>query len=298
MLPTWWRRASPRAQPSDEASAAHHHTRRRHESPWVNILLLAPHPFFQVRGTPLAVRTVLEFLSARGHSVDVLTFHEGEDVVLPNCRMYRIARLPGIRNIRPGFSFEKVICDGLMLVECVAADQAEPIRSGPCRGGVGLHRGRHPGRDPHSLRLRHGLVPVRADGERVPGAPLGRCGPPALRGFRDPPQPGCADRVRRARQHRARARAEKADRTSRGHDPPALDRAVGGWRRRRACGDCRSRSRGDVRRQPRAVSGHRSAARRLPLRPPVGAQRAAGHRRWPGRGHRTLPREVDLGGER
>jgi glycosyltransferase involved in cell wall biosynthesis len=85
----------------------------------VNILLLAPHPFFQVRGTPLAVRTVLEFLSARGHSVDVLTFHEGEDVVLPNCRIYRIARLPGIRNVRPGFSFEKVICDGLMLVECV-----------------------------------------------------------------------------------------------------------------------------------------------------------------------------------
>lgn len=85
----------------------------------MNILVLAPHPFFQVRGTPLAVRTVLEFLSERGHHVDVLTFHEGEDVVLPNCRIYRISRLPGIRNVRPGFSFEKVICDGLMLVECV-----------------------------------------------------------------------------------------------------------------------------------------------------------------------------------
>ena len=56
----------------------------------VKILLLAPHPFFQARGTPLAVRTVLEFLSARGHQVDVLTLHEGEDVAIPNCRIYRI----------------------------------------------------------------------------------------------------------------------------------------------------------------------------------------------------------------
>lgn len=85
----------------------------------MNILLLAPHPFFQVRGTPLAVRTVLEFLSARGHHVDVLTFHEGEDITLPNCRIYRITPIPGIRNIRPGFSFKKVICDGLMLVESI-----------------------------------------------------------------------------------------------------------------------------------------------------------------------------------
>jgi len=64
----------------------------------VRILMLAPHPFFQARGTPIAVRTVLEFLSARGHRVDVLTFPEGEDLDLPNCRFYRVRRLPRIRN--------------------------------------------------------------------------------------------------------------------------------------------------------------------------------------------------------
>jgi glycosyltransferase involved in cell wall biosynthesis len=85
----------------------------------MNILLLAPHPFFQVRGTPLAVRTVLEFLSARGHRVDILTYHEGEDIEPPNCRIYRIPRIPGVHNIRPGFSFKKVLCDGLMLLECI-----------------------------------------------------------------------------------------------------------------------------------------------------------------------------------
>jgi glycosyltransferase involved in cell wall biosynthesis len=85
----------------------------------VKILVLAPHPFFQARGTPLAVRTVLEFLSARGHQVDVLTLHEGEDVAIPNTRIFRIPRVPGINSIRPGFSLKKVVCDAVMFVSCM-----------------------------------------------------------------------------------------------------------------------------------------------------------------------------------
>jgi len=85
----------------------------------VRILVLAPHPFFQARGTPLAVRTVLEFLSARGHQVDVLTYHEGENVEIANCRIHRTSRLPWVRNIRPGFSVKKVICDLLMFAKCL-----------------------------------------------------------------------------------------------------------------------------------------------------------------------------------
>jgi glycosyltransferase involved in cell wall biosynthesis len=85
----------------------------------LKILVLAPHPFFQARGTPLAVRTVLEFLSARGHRVDVLTLHEGEDVAIPDCHIHRIPRLPGIRNVRAGFSIKKVACDAVMVVECL-----------------------------------------------------------------------------------------------------------------------------------------------------------------------------------
>jgi glycosyltransferase involved in cell wall biosynthesis len=85
----------------------------------VKILVLAPHPFFQARGTPLAVRMVLEFLSGRGHQVDVLTFHEGDDVAIPHCRIHRIPRIPGVRNIRPGFSLKKVVCDAVMFAECL-----------------------------------------------------------------------------------------------------------------------------------------------------------------------------------
>jgi glycosyltransferase involved in cell wall biosynthesis len=80
----------------------------------MRILLLAPHPFFQDRGTPLAEKSLLEFLSGEGHDVDVLTYHEGEDVVFPRCRIYRIPRIPGVRNLRPGFSLKKVVCDAVM----------------------------------------------------------------------------------------------------------------------------------------------------------------------------------------
>lgn len=81
--------------------------------------MLAPHPFFQARGTPLAVRTVLEFLSARGHQLDLLTFHEGENVEIPNVRIHRIAQPLWIRNIRPGFSIKKIVCDLFMFVKCL-----------------------------------------------------------------------------------------------------------------------------------------------------------------------------------
>jgi glycosyltransferase involved in cell wall biosynthesis len=85
----------------------------------VRILLLAPHPFFQARGTPIAVKTVLEFLSERGDTVDVLTYAEGADVSIPNCTVHRIPRLPGLQGIRPGFSFKKVLCDVLMIGSCL-----------------------------------------------------------------------------------------------------------------------------------------------------------------------------------
>jgi glycosyltransferase involved in cell wall biosynthesis len=85
----------------------------------LKILVLAPHPFFQARGTPLAVRAVLEFLSERGHRVDVLTLHEGEPVAIPNCQIHRIPAIPGIRNIRAGFSLKKIACDVVMAAMCL-----------------------------------------------------------------------------------------------------------------------------------------------------------------------------------
>jgi glycosyltransferase involved in cell wall biosynthesis len=84
----------------------------------VKILLLAPHPFFQPRGTPLAEKMLLEVLASHGHEIDVLTYHEGDDVAVPNTRIHRIPKLP-VDRIRPGFSWKKLACDGVMLWRCL-----------------------------------------------------------------------------------------------------------------------------------------------------------------------------------
>jgi glycosyltransferase involved in cell wall biosynthesis len=78
----------------------------------MKILLLAPHPFYQDRGTPIAVDLLIKTLSERGDEIDVLTYGEGEDVVYPRVT---IRRTPGfIRGIRPGFSLKKVVSDFMM----------------------------------------------------------------------------------------------------------------------------------------------------------------------------------------
>jgi len=77
----------------------------------MKVLLLAPQPFFEDRGTPIAVDLILRVLSEEGHEVNVLTYHEGSDRSYPGITFHRIPRLPFIRNIRPGFSWKKVVCD-------------------------------------------------------------------------------------------------------------------------------------------------------------------------------------------
>jgi glycosyltransferase involved in cell wall biosynthesis len=81
----------------------------------MRILLLAPHPFFQARGTPLAERALIAELAAAGHEVDVLTFPEGEDPAIPGCRVRRLPAIPGARGLRPGFSARKLALDAILL---------------------------------------------------------------------------------------------------------------------------------------------------------------------------------------
>ncbi len=81
----------------------------------MRILLLAPHPFFQPRGTPIAERMLLEVLAAEGHAVEVLTFPEGEDPGIPGCRVHRSWAPAWARGVKPGFSTKKLVCDAGML---------------------------------------------------------------------------------------------------------------------------------------------------------------------------------------
>lgn len=80
----------------------------------MRILVLAPQPFFVQRGTPIAVRTVLQTLAAEGHELDVVVYAEGEDIDIPNCTIVRVPRLPGTSGVGPGFTIKKLVCDAAM----------------------------------------------------------------------------------------------------------------------------------------------------------------------------------------
>ena len=76
----------------------------------MRVLFLAPQPFFEVRGTPLAVAALVRALGELGHDVDLLTFPQGEAWSAPRVRHLRSLRLAGSR-IRPGFSIAKAAQD-------------------------------------------------------------------------------------------------------------------------------------------------------------------------------------------
>jgi glycosyltransferase involved in cell wall biosynthesis len=83
----------------------------------MRILVLAPHPFYIERGTPIDVDILLRGLSQRGEEVDVLSYHVGADRAYPKVTIHRIQPLSWITHVPPGISLRKLICDGLFLRE-------------------------------------------------------------------------------------------------------------------------------------------------------------------------------------
>ncbi len=85
----------------------------------MKILMLAPHPFYQARGTPIAADLVLSALSERGDHVDLVTFPEGNNVSYPRLKIHRTPSFSWLKNIRPGFSLKKIICDLFLLLQAI-----------------------------------------------------------------------------------------------------------------------------------------------------------------------------------
>jgi glycosyltransferase involved in cell wall biosynthesis len=82
----------------------------------VRILFLAPQPFFEVRGTPLAVLHMTRALAALGHSIDLLTFPQGRPAPVEGVRHLRSLRLP-VGRVKAGPSFAKMVLDVPFLAE-------------------------------------------------------------------------------------------------------------------------------------------------------------------------------------
>jgi glycosyltransferase involved in cell wall biosynthesis len=85
----------------------------------MKILFLAPHPFYQDRGSPIAGDMILRVLSKRGNQVDVVTYAEGRDIKYDYITIHRIPSIPFVGNIRPGFSWKKIICDCFMFFKVI-----------------------------------------------------------------------------------------------------------------------------------------------------------------------------------
>jgi glycosyltransferase involved in cell wall biosynthesis len=77
----------------------------------MRILLVAPHPFYKERGTPIAVKLLVEILCEFGNEIDLLTYHEGTDVNFKGLRLFRIKKPPFCDNIPIGFSLKKIMAD-------------------------------------------------------------------------------------------------------------------------------------------------------------------------------------------
>jgi len=80
----------------------------------MKILMLAPEPFFQPRGTPISVYFRTMALSDLGHEVDLMTYPLGEDVSFRNLRIFRVPNLLRFNKIKIGPSYAKVPLDALM----------------------------------------------------------------------------------------------------------------------------------------------------------------------------------------
>jgi hypothetical protein len=82
----------------------------------LRVLFLAPQPFFEVRGTPLAVLHLVRALASLGHRVDLLTFPQGEPSPVEGVRHLRSLPLP-VGRVKAGASLAKMVLDVPFVVE-------------------------------------------------------------------------------------------------------------------------------------------------------------------------------------
>ncbi|HEX5438856.1 MAG TPA: glycosyltransferase [Gemmatimonadaceae bacterium] len=76
--------------------------------------MAAPQPFYEDRGTPIALRQVLDALSQLGYESDVVTYPVGQSVAIPGVRYFRLPNPLRIQSVPIGLSLRKLWFDGGM----------------------------------------------------------------------------------------------------------------------------------------------------------------------------------------
>jgi len=107
----------------------------------VRILMIAPEPFFEPRGTPFSEFHRIRALTTLGHEVDLVTYPFGQSVVMPGLQIFRSARPPFVRRVKIGPSFAKIPLDALLTLTALRralAGRYDAIHSHEEGGVIGI----------------------------------------------------------------------------------------------------------------------------------------------------------------
>lgn len=77
----------------------------------MKILMIAPEPFFEPRGTPFSEYFRIKALSELGHEIHLATYPIGKDVDIPKLRIFRSMKVPFIHRVKVGPSIRKLFLD-------------------------------------------------------------------------------------------------------------------------------------------------------------------------------------------
>ncbi len=134
--------------------------------------MLAPEPFFEPRGTPFSEYHRIKALGELGHSVDLVTYPFGQDVELPNLRIFRCLRPPFVRRVAIGPSITKVVLDALLAMTAIRralSERYDAIHSHEEAGVVGVWLARWLG-IPHLYDM-HSSLPQQLTNFRYSASP-------------------------------------------------------------------------------------------------------------------------------
>jgi glycosyltransferase involved in cell wall biosynthesis len=139
----------------------------------MNILMLAPEPFFEPRGTPISVYFRILALGELGHRVTLVTYPIGKNVVLKGLKIVRPPNLLGMRRIKIGPSLAKLPLDALLLLQAtleIIGNRYDLVFSHEEAGFLGVWMARI-WRKPHVYDM-HSSLPQQLENFQFTRSPL------------------------------------------------------------------------------------------------------------------------------
>ncbi len=80
----------------------------------MRVLMLAPEPFFDFRGTPISIYYRSRTLVKLDHEIDIIAYHLGKEINLKNVRIFRVAKIPLFKSVPIGPSLIKILLDVIL----------------------------------------------------------------------------------------------------------------------------------------------------------------------------------------